>query len=277
LGSIRAFLPLTSAIIEDDKEVLSIGTGQLSDHPSGIEDIEQDTSSVRELIKALSLGFLSPTINSKQCEEREPLKSAQSCSASITRAMALGFMQILPGCDDQGRTLIWIEPRKLEGPYSRAGILHSIWFLLHFALHIVEQADVPSKCNVDPQKFGLVFLIYLRDADPFRHFDISLVQSCAESIRGALPVRVSAIHFLEPPLLFDALYEVIQLLLGDLLKKRIHVHSYRWGSKYEVGIWERFGISLQSLPSEIGGDVTMQPKIWMNSHGFKGIEDSLVP
>jgi len=134
---------------------------------------------------------------------------------------------------------------------------------MHSVLQIIEDTQFeprPNEFTADPQKRGVVFLIYLRDADPFRHFDVSLVQRCAESIRGALPVRVSAIHFLEPPLLFDALYEVVQFILGDLLKKRIHVHSFRWGSRYEVSVWERLGISLQSLPKEIGGTVVLDPQ-----------------
>jgi len=272
LGS-TAFLPLTSIYVENNTAYIGIGTGQLQNHSVKVKD-EEEASAVTELVSALSLGFLSPITSSKPSDKAD---RTANVSVSIAQALALGFMQVLPGHDDQGRALIWIEPRKLEGSYSRESILNSIWFLLHSALQIIEETQLeprPNEFNADPQKRGIVFLIYLRDADPFRHFDVSLVQRCAESIRGALPVRVSAIHFLEPPLLFDALYEVVQLILGDLLKKRIHVHSYRWGSKYEVSVWERFGISLKSLPIEIGGATTLDPQDWMKHRGFDSIGES---
>lgn len=274
LGSIRAFLPLTSIYDENSTHYIGIGAGQLVNDSTHVTDIEDETSAAAELVSALSLGFFSPLKSSKKSETLDKPERTVTVSASISQALALGFMQILPGFDDQGRALIWIEPRKLEGPYSREGILNSIWYLMHSALQIIEETQTksrPDEFNEDPQKRGIVFLIYLRDADPFRHFDVSLVQRCAESIRGALPVRVSAIHFLEPPLLFDALYELVQLILGDLLKKRIHVHSFRWGSKYEVSVWERYGISLKSLPIEIGGGAKLDPQEWMKHRGFDDI------
>jgi len=105
LGSIRAFLPLTSIHVENSKTYIGIGAEQLHHESIGVAKIEEETSVVAELVSAASLGFLSL----HKSQENEGLENAERFSnvpMSISQALSLGFMQTLPGHDDQGRGLI---------------------------------------------------------------------------------------------------------------------------------------------------------------------------
>lgn len=153
--------------------------------------------------------------------------------------MSIGFLRLLPDTDGTGRCNIFIDPRVLEGKeYKLDRMVRAAWYILHEALE-----------NESTQQKGVVFLVYL-DGALLRHFDRTLVGQLANSIRGILPVRVSGIHMFYTPYLFEVLYDVVAMLLGDRLKKRIKLYSD------DAVIHDKlidFGIFPSRLPKELGG------------------------
>ncbi|KAL7452221.1 hypothetical protein ACHAWC_003940 [Mediolabrus comicus] len=153
-------------------------------------------------------------------------------------------LRLLPDTDGTGRCNIYVNPLLLEGKeYNNDGMVKAAWLVLHKALE-----------TESTQQKGIVFLVYLRGA-LLRHFDRKLVQHLANSIRGILPVRVSAIHMFHAPYLFEVLFDVIALLLGERLTKRMKMHSDEEDAVIHDNLSD-FGIGSSRLPRELGGDIS---------------------
>jgi len=166
------------------------------------------------------------------------------------RELALAFMKILPDTDGTGRVNIFVDPSLLEGHrYTDEAMVRAAWYTLHTALEIEST-----------QQKGIVFIVYLKDTC-VRHFDRSLVQLLANSIRGVLPVRVSAIHMFHAPKVFEVMFDVVSLLLGDRLTKRLKMYS---GEDTIIhNQLSEFGILSNHLPKELGGVLELDQNKWI--------------
>jgi len=88
----------------------------------------------------------------------------------------------------------------------------------------------------------------------------------ADSIRGVLPVRVSAIHIFHAPYIFEILFDVVSMLLGDRLTKRIKMYS-----EDDDIIRQRLSrFFIKSLPTELGGDVKLDQEKWISERKEEG-------
>lgn len=176
--------------------------------------------------------------------------SIESLSMEERKEMSIGFLRLLPDTDGTGRCNIYVNPLLLEGKeYNNDGMVKAAWLVLHKALE-----------TESSQQKGIVFLVYLRGA-LLRHFDRKLVQYLANSIRGILPVRVSAIHMFHAPYLFEVLFDVIALLLGERLTKRMKMHSDEEDAVIHDNLSD-FGIGSSRLPRELGGDIEFSDGQW---------------
>jgi hypothetical protein len=73
-----------------------------------------------------------------------------------------------------------------------------------------------------------------------------------------LPVRVSVIYIFNAPYLFEILFDVVAALLGDRLTKRIKLYS---GENVDrIG---EFGIGLNMLPVDLGGEIILDQNRWL--------------
>lgn len=167
------------------------------------------------------------------------------------KELSLGFLRLIPETDGTGRCNIFMDPSVLEGhEYKDENMCRAAWYILHAAL----------ENNESTQQKGIVFLVYLRYTY-VRHFDRSLVKLIANSIKGVLPVRVSAIHIFHAPYLFEVLFDVVSLLLGERLTKRMKMYS----GEDEV-IHDQlgdYGILPSRLPSELGGSLDLDQDAWI--------------
>ena len=183
----------------------------------------------------------------------EPELTIASLSGDGSFALRTGFVQILPHKDSKGRAMAFIQPRKLSASYSRVGMLKALWYMVHILLK-----------EVSAQQKGVIFLIDLSGSE-MRHFDVPLVQMCAESIRGTLPLRMSAMHFCQPPFLFYLLSGVVKFALGERLRKRVYVHSQWWikqDNQRKIGL-QKFGFTRDNLPRELGGELVLNHADWI--------------
>ena len=163
---------------------------------------------------------------------------------------SMGFLRLIPDTDGTGRCNIFIDPSVLDDTeYNAESMVRAAWYTLHAALEYEST-----------QRKGIVFLVYLRNTY-VRHFDRSLVTLLANSIRGILPVRVSAIHIFHAPYLFEVLFDVVSLLLGERLTKRMKMYSGEDEAIHDQ--LEDFGILPSRLPVELCGRLELDQDRWI--------------
>ena len=131
--------------------------------------------------------------------------------------------------------------------YNAESMVKAAWYTLHAALE-----------NETTQQKGIVFLVNLKTTLP-RHFDRRLIQLLASSIRGVLPVRVSAIHIIHAPYLFEVLFDVVSILLGERITNRIKIYSDE-DIRQQL---EDVGIHPNLLPLALGGEVEVDQSKWL--------------
>lgn len=173
------------------------------------------------------------------------------------KELSLGFLRIIPDTDGTGRCNIFIRPSILEGHgYKDENMVRAAWYTLHAALE-----------NESTQEKGIVFLVYLRDTY-VRHFDRSLVKLLVNAIKGVLPVRVSAIHIFHAPYLFEVLFDVVSMLLGERLTKRIKMYPGE-DEVIQVKLMD-FRILPSRLPVELGGALNLDQDQWIAERESEG-------
>lgn len=169
--------------------------------------------------------------------------------------LEIGFIRQLPGTDNVGRAIAFVQPRALEGmTYSCDGMVRAMWYLIH---EILEESEAV-------QKKGIIWIVDLKGSK-MQHFDMKMVRANTTSIKGILPLRVSAIHFCQPPKMFDILSGTVHFLLGEYLKKRIINHGRFFHEEDDVKGLGKYGIPSSVIPTYLGGNAKLNHHLWLKS------------
>jgi len=178
-----------------------------------------------------------------------PLKLDGALQGDET-ALGMGFTRLVPAQDEHGRSILLADPSKQDASlYERESMLRAMWYVLHASLE-----------NEDAQKRGIVMIIVPKNAR-FKQFDRHLSKMLMESIKGCLPVRVSAFHICQPPTFFSMIWPIMNLFLGERLRKRVKVYS--GSDKKVLEKLQVYGLSNDSIPSELGGNIVLDHKNWL--------------
>jgi hypothetical protein len=121
-------------------------------------------------------------------------------------ALNVGFARLVSAKDPVGRSIVFVDPSKLDSSkYERESMVRALWYVMHAALE-----------NVDAQKVGNIMLGYPRNTK-ITQVDRKLMKLNMESIRGCIPVRISALHICHPPVFFaKVIFPIMQLFLGPV-------------------------------------------------------------
>jgi CRAL/TRIO domain len=166
-------------------------------------------------------------------------------------ALEIGFARLVEGTIDPiGRGVMFVDPSKQDKTkYSRESMVRAMWYMIHAALEVEST-----------QRYGLVTLAFPRNAK-FSQSDRHLDNMIIDSLKGYLPVRLSAIHICHPPSFLRIIFPIIKMFLGERLRKRVRVHG---GSiPYVLNLLADFGLSKEMLPVEIGGDKVLDQEKWL--------------
>jgi len=161
-------------------------------------------------------------------------------------ALNRGYIRIVQGAKDPlGRGVLILDPSRLDKTkYARESMARSTWYVMHSLL----------KENVNTQKRGLLIIAYPKNSRPSQ-FDRELMKLNAGSIKGCLPVRLSAVHICHPPTFFKLLFPILKIFLGERLQKRILVHA---GSEENIrNNLGKYGLTKDQLPTELGGNISI--------------------
>ena len=132
--------------------------------------------------------------------------------------------------------------------------VRAVWYMMHAALE-----------SETAQQHGVIALVSMKDVS-VRQFDKELISQIADSLKGRLPVRLSAIHIFHPPIVFAVIFPLIKLLLGPRLRKRIRLYSKR----NVLPELEPFGLTSDVVPTELGGNVVLDHEAWLEQRKRNG-------
>ena len=162
--------------------------------------------------------------------------------------LELGALVIIRRKND--RDILYFDPSKLDKTKStRESALRAFWYIFHALLE-----------DVEVQKRGVIILNYTANFKNSNR-DPPFPKMCLNSIRGALPLRLSAIHGTHLPFFYGCVISLFMILLGERLRKRIIVHN---GTKDEVNAaLESYGIHIQDIPTDMGGLLKLDVRSWL--------------
>lgn len=180
-----------------------------------------------------------------------PLTQAQALKDDDV-ALGFGFVKLVPAKDPSGRSITYFDVSKQDKTkYERKSMTRAMWYVFHAALE-----------DIETQKKGIIILVIPRDSK-LSQFDRKLGQLNADSLRGCIPIRMSAAHICHPPTFFSIIYPIIKILMGERLRKRTLVHG---GSEaHVVQSMATFGLTKDRLPQEFGGDIGPFHDDWLAS------------
>lgn len=168
------------------------------------------------------------------------------------KELELGYTQVAgPGkCyDPDGRTLCFIDGWKLEAlqndpDITQEGLIRAAWYEAHIGL-LSESA----------QRKGVV--VVYRQVKSLKHLINTPVKALWASIQQALPVRMAAVHIVDPTALIWVLLKLARTILGKVIGKRMYVHN-RGSREKNLESLSTYGLGRKQLPIELGGDYVFE-------------------
>lgn len=196
--------------------------------------------------KRVKLFGISDAFRPLELSEKGPLRND-------LQSLEIGFFRATDKKDPSGRSIVFCDPSRLSidhSKYDNESVVRATWYVAHAVLE-----------DATTQRKGAVIIIHPQNMR-FAQFNPTLAKLFAESFKGCIPIRLSALHFCHLPTIFDLIFPFLKMLMGSHLRKKIYLNS---GEKSRVLdlFEEKFGISKQHLPIEIGGSLVLNQEKWI--------------
>jgi hypothetical protein len=171
--------------------------------------------------------------------------------------LELGAMQIIRRSND--RDILYFDPSKLDKTkYTRESARRAFWYFFHALLE-----------DVNVQKRGLIVLNYNANFG-MSNRDPPFTKMFFNTIKGALPIRISAIHGCHVPYIYGCVIALLMIFIGERLRKRIVVHN---GTNEEVNavLVKQYGIAMEYIPQDMGGLLKLDVRSWLQERRNAGL------
>lgn len=168
------------------------------------------------------------------------------------RELEFGFSRASPPgkCHDpDGRVICFIDGTKLDDArnnpdITQEGLIRASWYQTHYGL-LSESA----------QRRG--FVVVYRCVQSLKALIKSPAKKMSKSLRGALPIRLAAVHIIDPPGLVDVLLKLARTFLDKRIQQRMYVHNCGSHEKNLESL-AKYGLGREQLPKEMGGIFAFQ-------------------
>lgn len=173
-------------------------------------------------------------------------------------ALRRGFLAIIPMKHKTGRRILYCDPGKLDKTlYTREMLVRSVWYFMHRVLS-----------DTDVQKKGVIGLVNPRTAK-FSEVEKKIMWMCTVSVKGCIPIRLSAFHVCHTPMIFKVIFPFVKVLIGPRLRKRLRLH---FGSDQAViKVLSKFHITKDQIPDDLGGNFVYDHDAWIEDMRAQGL------
>jgi len=160
------------------------------------------------------------------------------------KAVSCSYMAVAAGATDpDGRAIVLMDVQQEKSDLSDDELFMAVWYHCHVCLS-TESA----------QKRGVV--IYLRAQESVFGGRQSLWKRLI-IFEGVFPIRMSAIHIVNPPAFIKVLVRIAKIMMSKKLRSRMNVHP---GSMDEaLKSLSKFGLARDTCPEVFGGDLSFSP------------------
>lgn len=187
-------------------------------------------------------------------------------SPDIDAGLSLQFLRLTQTSDTGNRSILYAEIARLMGGYNksndedRARIARAVWYTMHVALE-----------DEMTQRVGMVFLVNYNNTKA-SVVDRKLMGLIMGSINGCLPIRIGAFHVCHPPWFFGKLvFPIIKMMMSERMKKRFVLHNGSSQEKILKQFEDKYGLSCDVLPSELGGKINFDTEKWIKERKNSGL------
>jgi hypothetical protein len=80
---------------------------------------------------------------------------------------------------------------------------------------------------------------------------------------------VSGFHICNPPAFFAMIFPIAKVFMGERLKQRLRVHA--GSDEHVLGELEKFGMTKDMLPTDIGGNISVDHEGWLQERKACGL------
>jgi CRAL/TRIO domain len=170
--------------------------------------------------------------------------------------IALGFKSQLGHIltDTQtGRKIFYADCSKIcRASMSNMDMIRIVWYILHTFVD-----------DIESQKKGAILMTNAKNYS-FSQFGIDFCKQLVESIKGCVPVRLSAFHVLHPPTFVRYVYPIISIVLNQRIRQRMLIHTFSTDDqKILKRLKNKYGMNPNDLPKQIGGSVELNTEKWL--------------
>mmetsp|Transcript_26021 Transcript_26021/g.39952 ORF Transcript_26021/g.39952 Transcript_26021/m.39952 type:complete len:378 (-) Transcript_26021:94-1227(-) len=175
-------------------------------------------------------------------------------------------IRALPLLDHAGRGLV-LSCRAEWPNFSVVGrglsIIRLLWYTVHQALE-----------NEEVQKNGFVGIgVFTDSARTFSSYDSKVMRWAWKDLIKVLPLRIQAHHQLAANDVLNDILGYIMYAMNPRMRARVRMHAI--ASPLEVGpILENFGIPMDAIPTQFGGNDEFDPQIWLEERQLADSDDN---
>ena len=158
-------------------------------------------------------------------------------------------------CSTTGRKIFYADCSKIcKASMSNMDMIRILWYILHTFVD-----------DIESQKKGVIMITNAKNYS-FSQFGIDFCKQLIESIKGCVPVRLSAFHVVHPPTFVRYVYPIISIVLTQRIRQRMLIHTFSTDDEKVMNkLVTKYDMKREDLPTQMGGSIELNTEIWLQN------------